>query len=211
MHPPPLNLFGARTGNCLRVAIAFEEAKIPYVVTKVDIRGKENYSAVFLALNPAGKVPVIVDHGGGNERTPRILSQSNAILFHLADLAPGTLLPVEPGTQRSIAYERYFFFLTEVIASNHASFRLRSDKNSGDARQALDEFALQTIANAERFVLGGEFMSGEKFGLADIAAITIIDFYERDIEWRSAPALRRWYETTMNRPSVLRGMHAFDA
>jgi hypothetical protein len=34
----PIELYGANTGNCLRVSIALEEAGIPYVVKLMDLR-----------------------------------------------------------------------------------------------------------------------------------------------------------------------------
>jgi GST-like protein len=211
MQPVHFDLFGARTGNCLRVAIAFEEAQLPYKVSKVDLRHAEHHAQDFLALNPAGKVPVIVEHGSGDEQKPRVLTQSNAILLHIADRVPGTLLPLESSAQRPIAYERFFYFLTEAIGPSHAGFWLRSQEYGLAAKRELDARVMHAIAAAERFASQTEFLGGDRFGLADIAAVTIIGTYEREIAWPSLPALRRWYETAISRPSVQRGMHAFDA
>jgi GST-like protein len=211
MRPIPFDLYGARTGNCIRAAIAFEEAMLPYTVKKLDLPAGEHRTEPFVTLNPVGKVPVIVDHGGGDEQPPIIITQSNAILFHVADQVPGVLLPQRYSSVRHAALENFFYFLTDVIAPSHASFALRTDSNAIAARRVLDERALDSIVAAERFAHKHEFLNGERFGLADIAAVTIMNNYRSEIPWHIIPALRRWYDSAIGRPSVVRGMHAFDA
>ncbi|AET92292.1 glutathione S-transferase domain-containing protein [Burkholderia sp. YI23] len=204
----PYDLYGARTGNSIRVAIAFEEAGLPYTVRLVDLRQGEHQSAEFMALNPSGKVPVIVDRSRGPEHAPLVLTQSNAILYHLADLAPETLLGSREWRAR--AHERFFFFLTDVILPSHATFWLRTEATANVARKILNDRAMHAICLAERFASESAFLGGDRFGLADIAAVTIVNTYERELPWNTLPALRRWYEAAMERPSVVRGMRAFD-
>ncbi|BAN26408.1 glutathione S-transferase family protein [Caballeronia insecticola] len=204
----PYELFGARTGNCIRVAIAFEEAGLPYTIRLVDMKQKEHQSAEFMALNPSGKVPVMIDRSRGPEHAPLVLTQSNAILYHLADLAPERLLGSRESRPR--AHERFFFFLTDVILPSHAAFWLRTEDSANVARRILNDRAMHAIRLAERFASENAFLGGDTFGLADIAAVTIVHAYERELEWDALPALRRWYEAAMKRPSVARGMRAFD-
>jgi GST-like protein len=203
----PIDLYGARTGNCLRVAIALEEARLPYRAIKLDLQQGEHQEAKFLALNPAGKVPVIVDRMDGHEAL--VLTQSNAILFHIAEAIPGALFPVKDASQRAVAYERFFYFLTDVIAVNHAAFQLRAQGQNDASPRLLDQRAIKVLSAAERFVRASEFVAGEAFTLADIAAVTITFAVERHIDWNGLPELHRWYETVMARPAVARGLSAF--
>ncbi|MGH8375728.1 MAG: glutathione S-transferase N-terminal domain-containing protein, partial [Pseudomonas sp.] len=70
-----LQLYGANTGNSLRAAIALEEAGIAYTARRLDLYAQEHRGPAFLALNPAGKVPTLIDFG----KTPAlIINQSNA-------------------------------------------------------------------------------------------------------------------------------------
>src|SRR5215470_10249147 len=80
-----IELHGAKTGNCLRVAIGLEVCATPYRVVKVDLAGGEQRSAAHLALNPAGKVPTLVERS--SHAPTFVLSQSNAILLYLAKRA----------------------------------------------------------------------------------------------------------------------------
>ncbi len=201
---PTIELFGAPTGNCVRVAIALEEAGVPYRATPVDLRKGEHLAPDYLDRNPFGKVPTLIDHA---QAKPFRLSQSNAILFHIDGLRPGSLLPEEPRA-RATAIERFFYFITDVIAPNHAAFQLRLDDERA-ARDRLNLRSHEALKAAERFVKGACFMGGDQFGLADIAAFTFartsgVDFYEAD-----CPALARWYGSVSQRPAVQRGLRVF--
>jgi GST-like protein len=70
----PIELHGDRTGNCVRVSIALEEARLAYVASRVDLSRGEQREARHLHLNPAGKVPTIVDRSC---EPPLVLSQND--------------------------------------------------------------------------------------------------------------------------------------
>jgi GST-like protein len=202
----PIELYGARTGNCLRVAIAFEESQLPYCVRIVDLQQGEHHQPPFKTLNPDGKVPVIVDRLVDGTRF--VLTQSNAILFYIADRVPGRLLPVEP-VARAVAVERFFYFLADVIGPSHGAFFLRKSGAHAGAEH-LDAQAVQKLISSERFLVDHEFMAGDAFSMADIAAFTIARSYDHVIDWNAHPLLNRWRHSISRRPSVLSGLCAFD-
>lgn len=154
-----LELHGAPTGNCIRAAIALEEAGLAYRVRLVDLSKGQHKGADHLSLNSAGKVPVLVERKG--DELPFVLTQSNAIIFYAAEKAPGRLLPTAAG-HRATVYERFFFFLTDVIAPSHSAFFLRGQGLS-DASARLVERMLSTIELAEQFVSADAYMGGELF------------------------------------------------
>lgn len=199
----PIELIGARTGNCLRVAIALEETGWPYRVRRLDLARGEQRGAAHLALNPAGKVPTIRTADG------LLLSQSNAILLHVAERAPGLLLPLDAAA-RAVALERFFYFVTDVIGVSFAAFLLRAAEQRA-ASLALEARANAALGHAARFLADGPFMAGAQFSLADICAYTIATAYQRHIDWAGAPQLAEWYQRLGRRPAVARGMAAFDS
>ena len=71
-----------RSGNCLKVKYLCDLLGIAYEWQPVDILSGESRSPSFLALNPAGQIP-LVDFGDGY-----LLAQSNAILQYLAKDTP---------------------------------------------------------------------------------------------------------------------------
>jgi GSH-dependent disulfide-bond oxidoreductase len=199
-------LFGAPTGNCVRAAIALEEVEIPYVARHVDLGNGEHRAAEYLALNPLGRVPALIEHREGEP--PFVLSQSNAIMLYAAGKAPGRLMPAAEGRERALTLERFFLFITDVIAPNHAAFYVRS---GGEQRAAdlLDERSLGVLKLAERFVADTPFLAGENYSIADIAAFTMTKSVREQLAWGELPALARWYSIIEQRPAVVRGLKAF--
>ena len=73
-----------------RIAWALEELDLPYKYIEVDQKKQEHRSPAYLALNPHGKVPTLVDDG-------QVFFESAAILLHLGDKygAPKGLWPAD--------------------------------------------------------------------------------------------------------------------
>jgi GSH-dependent disulfide-bond oxidoreductase len=201
-----VELYGSQTGNCIRAAIALEEAGIPFVVRHVDLALLEHREKSFLALNPAGKVPVMIDWVNGR---PLVVAQSNAIILYAAERAPGRLLPSNDVAARAIAIERFFFFVTDVIAPNHAAFYLRN-RRMDESLSVLNRRVIERIKEAERYVAGSIFMAGEQFTVADIVAYTIMASAKESIEWPELPNLARWFRNVGSRPAIQRGYRVFD-
>lgn len=75
---PLLELFGTRTDNCIRAAVALEDAGLAYSARKVDLPWGKHRSEGFLALDPTGKVPVLVARH--ETSTPLLPSRSIAAM-----------------------------------------------------------------------------------------------------------------------------------
>ena len=86
-----IELYAAGTSNGMRARIALEETGLPYKLNFIDLAKGENKTPQFLAMNPNGQIPVIVDHEGPGGK-PVTLSQSTAILLYCAEKS-GKFLP----------------------------------------------------------------------------------------------------------------------
>ena len=199
-----LELYGAQTGNCIRAAIALEEAGIAYSARPVNLATGEHQGQELRSLNPFGKVPVLVQRASG---AGFVLAQSNAIILFAAESSPTTLLPADP-VARAKVYERFFYFLTDVIAVSHGAFKLQQIGASEQAK-SINELAVSALLEGGRFLAFSPFMAGESFSVADIAAFTIARAYYDVIEWGEHPELAHWYGEVARRPAVLRGLKVF--
>jgi GST-like protein len=204
---PSVTLYGAKTGNCVRVSIALEEALIPYRAVHVDLSTGEQRQAEYVKLNPFAKVPTLVDPFGPNGR--HVISQSNAILLYISEKAPGRLVPLERGLQKYRALERFLFFVTDVIAPSHAAFHL-TRATDGRNSDELQEKAVSALCLAERFASEAKFIAGDQFTIADIVAFTITAAMEPLLPWNTLPNLKRWFGDIERREGVARGLKAFD-
>jgi GST-like protein len=200
-----IELYGAQTGNCFRAAIALAEAAIPFEVRHVDLRAGAHYDPSFLALNSVGKVPTLVDH---TFSPPLVINQSNAIIQYADIKAPGRLSPAQQGPERFRVFDRYFFFVTDVIANNHAAFFLKR-VGLPDAAVPLDYRVVEHLSLAESFLIG-HYMAGDTFSMADISAFTLTATIHDQLPWDKLPRLKRWFDRIATRPGVQAGMTAFD-
>lgn len=200
-----IELHGANTGNCLRAAIALDEAGVGYEVRKLDLRGGEQYRPEHRALDPSGHVPTLVDRT--DPARPFVLTQSNAIMLYASDAKPGSLLPLEERA-RAVAFERFFYFVTDVIEPMRAAFLARS-QGARDEIAILDRRAFEAVVLAERFVSPQGFIAGEQVSLADIAGFTIVMAMNRHLPWSQLPGLERWYAALQGRPAFIKGLAAF--
>ena len=76
----PLTVHGMSvSGNCHKVRLLLEQLGSRYRWVEVDSAHGQTHTPEFLALNPNAKVPLIVRDDG------RVLTESNAILFWLAE------------------------------------------------------------------------------------------------------------------------------
>src|ERR1044071_4728880 len=80
-----LKFYYSGAPNPTKVALFLEESGLPYDPIPVDTRKGEQHKLEYLAVNPNGKVPAIVDDGG-------VVFESNAILLYLAEKT-GKFLP----------------------------------------------------------------------------------------------------------------------
>jgi GSH-dependent disulfide-bond oxidoreductase len=79
-----IDLYAAGTSNGMRARIGLEECGLSYKLHPIDIAKGEHKTPQFLAMNPNGQIPVIVDPEGPGGK-PVTLSQSTAILLYAAE------------------------------------------------------------------------------------------------------------------------------
>ncbi|MBW8315357.1 MAG: glutathione S-transferase, partial [Hydrogenophaga sp.] len=83
-----LDLYTAATPNGHKVSIALEELGLPYTLKVLDLTAGEQKTPAFLAINPNGRIPAIVDH----EADDFAVFESGACLIYLAEKT-GRLMP----------------------------------------------------------------------------------------------------------------------
>ena len=92
----PITLYTSATPNGYKVSVALEEMALPYEVVTVDLAKGEQKTPAYLAINPNGRVPTLVDDGFA-------IFESGAILMYLAEKT-GLLMPSDTqGRSRVVA------------------------------------------------------------------------------------------------------------
>ncbi len=83
-----IELYTSPTPNGYKASVTLEELELPYRVHTINLQKDEQKTAEFLAMNPNGRIPVIIDPDFDN--LP--IFESGAIMVHLAEKT-GRLLP----------------------------------------------------------------------------------------------------------------------
>jgi glutathione S-transferase len=98
-----LVLYGTPTARATRITWALEEADAEYEYRLVDLGRGDGRSADYLAVNPTGKVPTLVD-------AEMVITESLAICYHLGERFPQARLIPEPGTAERARFHRWAAF-----------------------------------------------------------------------------------------------------
>jgi glutathione S-transferase len=158
----------------------------------------------FLAMNPAGQVPVLIEEDG------RVLVDSNAICEYLEEIHPGgkPLLGADPmqraEVRRLVSWFDIKFYreVTNCLVGEKIQKRFlglgHPDSNAIRAGHANIHTHLDYIAwLTER----RSWLAGDNFSLADIAAashLSCLD-YIGDVPWDDHPEARDWYARMKSR------------
>jgi GSH-dependent disulfide-bond oxidoreductase len=121
-----IDLYGAATSNGMRARIALEECGLAYKFHLVNLEKGEHKAASFLAMNPHGQIPVIVDSEGPAGK-PVTLAQSSAILMYCAEKS-GKFLP-KSAADRPVFLEALMSASTDVTPYIGAFFGVIRSKD----------------------------------------------------------------------------------
>ncbi|MCW3478236.1 glutathione S-transferase family protein [Neisseriaceae bacterium JH1-16] len=163
-----LEVLAFATPNSVKVPIALEEMGLDYRLTPVNLRQGEQKTDAFRAMNPNGKVPVLIDRSSKPEEGGVILSESAAILVYLAEKT-GQLLPQE-GAHRGKVFEQLFFHASGLSPAFLQAFLVAmqsSPQSEAQARALAEVDRVLDVLNdgLERH----PYVAGDTYSIADIA------------------------------------------
>ncbi|SIS08933.1 GST-like protein [Aquipseudomonas alcaligenes] len=201
-----IELYSANTPNGLKVPIALEELDVEYRLIKVNLSQGEQKRPAFLALNPNGRIPVLVDLDGPGAQ-PLNLAESGAILLYLAQ-KHGALLPQDPRE-----YQRAMEYLFLQVASvgpmfGQAGWFLRSAPEP--VPLAIERYrneSLRLTALLDERLADVPWLAGSSYSIADImhfSWLRIADYAGVDLN--QFPHVRAWVERISARPAVQRAL-----
>jgi glutathione S-transferase/GST-like protein len=197
-----IELFTAATPNGHKVSIALEELALPYTMRVLDLAGSEQKQDWFLAINPNGRIPAIIDHEAGDF----VVFESGAILVYLAEKA-GRLLPAD-AKGRSLVLQWLMFQMAGIgpmMGQANVFFRylpekipVAIDRYQGEVRRLFRVLD----ARLEQH----EYLAGD-YSIADIANWAWV----RTARWSGVafddlPHLERWVAQVRARPAVQAGI-----
>ncbi|HEY0468104.1 MAG TPA: glutathione S-transferase family protein [Polyangiaceae bacterium] len=192
--------FGKNSGNAARSALALYESGVPFGAHPLDLRKPR--SPEYLALNPVGKVPTLIDGA-------TTLWESNAINWYLAEKYPhARLLPATPEGRAAVL--RWAFFQTSHVSPaatavhrsiNPAHVRyLNQHTDAQEAENGRKELA-RFLPVLEGALTNADWLVGD-YSLADIAFAPHLGFLvQYGFDFPGTPRVRAWLERIRARPA----------
>lgn len=182
-----MRIYGDRiSGNCHKVTWTADLLEHAWSWEDVNVLTGETRTPEFLAMNPAGQVPLVrLDDG-------RYLAQSNAIVTYLA--RGSLLLPTDPYLRARVDewlfWEQYSHEPYIAVSRFQMRYLGRSAGDREGWRVERGEAALDLL---ERSLRERDWLVGEGFTVADIALLAYTRLAgEGGFDLRSRPALRDW-------------------
>ena len=193
-----IQFYTAPTPNGRKVSIALEELGVPYTVHAVDLKAGEQKQPAFLAINPNGRIPAIVDDGFP-------VFESGAILLYLAERFGG-LLP-ETAQGRAVAIQ-WLMWQVGGLGPMHGQANVFNRYFPEKIPAVISRYQNETMrlfGVMDRRLADHAFLAGE-YSIADIACWPWVmqhDWAGLDIS--ELTHLTRWLAAIGARPAVQRG------
>ncbi|AKM42722.1 glutathione S-transferase [Burkholderia contaminans] len=194
-----MKLYGFAGTRSQRALWGLKELDADFEFISVNLLQGEHKRPEFLRLNPAGKVPVLVDGD-------LVIPESAAIVLYLADKYPQkALLPVDPAL-RAEAYRWVMFAVTELEQplwriTRHSFIYPPEKRSPADIELAREDFRTMA-AILDTHLEGREFIVGDTLTVADCVTAYLIDWAGECNLIESFPQLRAYLERLYARPKA---------
>jgi glutathione S-transferase len=172
------------SGNCQKVKATAEFLGLAYDWIDVDIMKGESRTPEFLAMNPAGQIPLVVFDDG------RKLAQSNAIVRYLAR---GSSLIPEDAFDQAKADEWMFWeqYSHEPYVAVARYQRVYLKKPEAEAR--VMERGEKALDRLESELTERDYLVGDRLSVADIVLAPYTRLaHEGGFDLAPRPAVRAW-------------------
>lgn len=194
-----ITLYGAMASRAHRCVWMLRELELPFEHVQTSFQDGSTRRPEFTALNPNGRVPVLVDDGF-------VIYESMAINLYLAAKHGGPLAPASL-QETALATQWSFWVVTEVekpLLFASANRRLfaegeRDEELAGMAVAKLDRpFQVLDAHLADR-----RWVLGDRFTVADLNIATVMDLAPQcDIALDRWPRLQEWHQRCLDRPAA---------
>lgn len=207
----PIELYFWPTPNGLKISIALEEMRLPYVVKPVAIGKGDQFKPDFMAISPNNRMPAIIDPDGPGG-APISVFESGAILQYLGRKT-GQFYPSDERAR--VEVDEWLFWQMAGVGpmfgqashfKNYAPNLVDDPEKIAYGVARYNNEVNRLLGVIERRLDGRDFLAGE-YSIADIAAypwVKIAGVFEQDLG--NFPRVQGWLDRIAERPAVQRGV-----
>jgi glutathione S-transferase len=205
---PRFLLHHAPRSRSARILWLLEEAGAPYALVRHDLDQATQKRPEFLAVNPFGKLPALIDRGPDGT-WEAVVTESVAICAYVADVLPEAGLAPPPGTPERAAYATWLGFGAAALEPAFADLAFPRAQEPPARAIGWPPFAA-ALGRIEAALTPGPYLLGERFSAADIMVGGMLQWA---VQWGKAtagPATARTLAALDARPALARA-RAVDA
>lgn len=198
-----IDLYGMASPNVLKVVLALHELELPFEFHHVNMIAGDQYTPDFQALNPNGRVPVIVDRDGPGG-APFTVFESGAILLYLAEKT-GRFWPADMRARHTV-FQWLMFQMGGIgpMSGQFVHFFRAAPPEGNDyarTRYFTETRRLYGVLNQR---LGeARYMAGDEYSIADMATWPWARHHELlRLDYAALPHLGRWVAEINERPAA---------
>jgi len=194
-----LELYTASTPNGWKVSVTLEELGLEYQLHKIILQDQQQKEAGYLAINPNGRIPTLVDDGFA-------VFESGAIMIYLAEKM-GRLMPTDV-KGRSEVIQWLMFQMSGIgpmMGQANVFFRSMEEKiPTAISRYQNESRRLFEVLDRQ---LGHSEWLAKNFSIADIANWCWVRLYFwSGVSLDGLDNLQRWLEAMEARPACQKGI-----
>ncbi|MFT5503661.1 MAG: glutathione S-transferase [Gammaproteobacteria bacterium] len=195
-------LYWAKETGALAPQILLEEIEADYDRVVLDLEKEDQKTAKFLAINPMGQIPALELEDGS------ILTESAAIMMHIADSHIELDLIPLPGTpQRAHIYRWMFFAVANIYEADLRIFYSDAYSDDSNCHESIIQKGRQDLNAAwdliEQAIGDGPYFMDERYSIIDPYLLMLAYWHEQvDQLFERLPKLKVLCETVQQRPAV---------
>ncbi len=190
-------LYGRKDTGSMAVEAALREVGAGFDLIEV----ADPADPAFRAVNPRGQVPVLVHPDG------TVITESTAILTHIADGFPQAHLIPAPGTSARAFHDRWLaFFQVNVyegfLRESYPDRYVADPAHAAEVRAAAESYVGQHFEIFENVLTDdGPFLLGQRFQVVDLYVWLLVWWMDRDWLARHCPRVLRLWQAANARPA----------
>jgi len=197
-----IDLYTWGTPNGWKASVTLEELALPYTVKPIDITKGDQKQPDYLAINPNGRIPAIVDH----DNDGFAVFESGAIMIYLAEKT-GQLMPTDVKGRSQVIQWLMFQMggVGPMQGQANVFYRYFPEKlPAAIERYQKETKRLYTVLDTR--LKDHEFLAGD-FSIADIANWSWVRAYDwAGVTIDDLPSLKRWLDQIEARPASIKGV-----
>lgn len=189
LHDHPLS------GNCHKVRLLLSMIGIEAESRFVDVPARAHVGVGFERLNPLLEIPVLEDGD-------LVLSDSQAILVHLARSRAPEWYPIEPPRVGEV--QRWLSFAAVVVATSLQPLRLVYLLDEEHHVPTLEALSARALGVLETHLAGRAWLVGERPTIADLACFPYVALHrDARLSLAGVPAVAAWLDRVKALPGYV--------